>query len=30
MLTGDVELIESLDGHCDVVYGTLDLRKLSW
>ncbi|KAL3362561.1 hypothetical protein AABB24_012055 [Solanum stoloniferum] len=29
-LTGDVELIESLDGHCDVVYGTLDLRKLSW
>lgn len=29
-LTGDMELIESLDGHCDVVYGTLDLRKLSW
>ncbi|XP_055822848.1 protein ENHANCED DISEASE RESISTANCE 2 isoform X2 [Solanum dulcamara] len=29
-LTGDLELIESLDGHCDVVYGTLDLRKLSW
>ncbi|OIS97178.1 PREDICTED: protein ENHANCED DISEASE RESISTANCE 2-like [Nicotiana attenuata] len=29
-LTGDLELVESLDGHCDVVYGTLDLRKLSW
>lgn len=23
-LTGDLELVDSLDGHYDIVYGTLD------
>ncbi|PSS13919.1 Protein ENHANCED DISEASE RESISTANCE like [Actinidia chinensis var. chinensis] len=29
MLTGDLELIDSLDGHFDVVYGTYDPRHLT-
>ncbi|RAL53688.1 hypothetical protein DM860_015416 [Cuscuta australis] len=29
-LTGDLELVDSLDGHYDVVYGTFDPRHLTW
>lgn len=29
MLTGDLELVESLDGHFDVLYGTYDPRHLT-
>ncbi|CAH9070358.1 unnamed protein product [Cuscuta epithymum] len=29
-LSGDLELINSLDGHYDVVYGTFDPRHLTW
>ncbi|KAA8535290.1 hypothetical protein F0562_030293 [Nyssa sinensis] len=28
-LTGDLELVESLNGHCDVVYGMYDPRYLT-
>ncbi|WOL19397.1 protein ENHANCED DISEASE RESISTANCE 2 [Canna indica] len=30
MLTGDLELLDSVDGHCDVVYGTYDPTHLTW
>lgn len=30
MLTGDLELVDSIDGHCDVVYGTYDPSYLTW
>ncbi|XP_072991915.1 protein ENHANCED DISEASE RESISTANCE 2 isoform X2 [Typha latifolia] len=30
MLTGHLELVESIDGHCDVVYGIYDTKYLSW
>ncbi|KAG8372634.1 hypothetical protein BUALT_Bualt12G0087000 [Buddleja alternifolia] len=29
-LTGDLELVDSIDGHYDVVYGTYYPRYLSW
>ncbi|XP_041998517.1 protein ENHANCED DISEASE RESISTANCE 2-like isoform X1 [Salvia splendens] len=29
-LTGDLELIDSINGHYDVVYGTFDPRYLTW
>nr|GMC65105.1 protein ENHANCED DISEASE RESISTANCE 2-like isoform X1 [Ipomoea batatas] len=29
-LTGDLELVDSLDGHYDVVYGAFDPRHLTW
>lgn len=29
-LTGELELIDSINGHFDVVYGTYDPRYLSW
>ncbi|RAL44166.1 hypothetical protein DM860_016412 [Cuscuta australis] len=29
-LTGDLELVASLNGHYDVVYGTFELRHLTW
>ena len=29
MLTGDLELLDSYDGHLDVVYGTFDPRYLT-
>ncbi|XP_051149212.1 protein ENHANCED DISEASE RESISTANCE 2-like [Andrographis paniculata] len=29
-LTSDLELVESIDGHYDVVYGTFDPRYLTW
>ncbi|GFP97051.1 protein enhanced disease resistance 2-like [Phtheirospermum japonicum] len=29
-LTGDLELVDSLNGHYDVVYGIFDPRYLSW
>uniref|UniRef100_A0A7N0SWV4 START domain-containing protein n=1 Tax=Kalanchoe fedtschenkoi TaxID=63787 RepID=A0A7N0SWV4_KALFE len=29
MLTGDLELVDSLDGHYDVVYGTFDPKYLT-
>ncbi|KAL1563471.1 protein ENHANCED DISEASE RESISTANCE 2-like isoform X1 [Salvia divinorum] len=29
-LTGDLELVDSLNGHYDVVYGTFDPRYLTW
>jgi hypothetical protein len=29
MLTGDLELLDSYDGHYDVVYGTFDPRYLT-
>ncbi|PIN09380.1 hypothetical protein CDL12_18033 [Handroanthus impetiginosus] len=29
-LTGDLELIDSVNGHYDVVYGTFDPRYLTW
>nr|CAD1827794.1 unnamed protein product [Ananas comosus var. bracteatus] len=30
MLTGDLELVEAIDGHYDVVYGTYDPKYLTW
>ncbi|KAF5469622.1 hypothetical protein F2P56_013680, partial [Juglans regia] len=30
MLTGDLELIDSYDGHYDVVYGIFDPKYLTW
>ncbi|XP_020688979.1 protein ENHANCED DISEASE RESISTANCE 2-like isoform X1 [Dendrobium catenatum] len=30
MLTGDLELLESVDGHYDVVYGIYDPKHLTW
>ncbi|KAG6628121.1 protein ENHANCED DISEASE RESISTANCE 2-like isoform X1 [Carya illinoinensis] len=30
MLTGDLELIDSYDGHYDVVYGIFDPQYLTW
>ncbi|KAL0916761.1 hypothetical protein M5K25_014297 [Dendrobium thyrsiflorum] len=30
MLTGDLELLESVDGHYDVVYGIYDPKHLAW
>ncbi|XP_051150527.1 protein ENHANCED DISEASE RESISTANCE 2-like [Andrographis paniculata] len=29
-LTGDIELVDSVNGHYDVVYGTFDPRYLTW
>lgn len=29
-LTGDLELVDSVNGHYDVVYGMFDPRYLSW
>ncbi|XP_011084030.1 protein ENHANCED DISEASE RESISTANCE 2 isoform X2 [Sesamum indicum] len=29
-LTGDLELVDSVNGHFDVVYGTFDRRYLTW
>ncbi|KAL0403943.1 UNVERIFIED_CONTAM: protein ENHANCED DISEASE RESISTANCE 2 [Sesamum radiatum] len=29
-LTGDLELVDSVNGHFDVVYGTYDPRYLTW
>ncbi|KAK4414999.1 protein ENHANCED DISEASE RESISTANCE 2 [Sesamum alatum] len=29
-LTGDLELVDSVNGHFDVVYGTFDPRYLTW
>ncbi|XP_057767088.1 protein ENHANCED DISEASE RESISTANCE 2-like [Salvia miltiorrhiza] len=29
-LTGDLELVDSINGHYDVVYGTFDPRYLTW
>lgn len=29
MLTGDLELVDSYDGHYDVVYGTYDPKYLT-
>ncbi|KAI3446803.1 hypothetical protein Pfo_003468 [Paulownia fortunei] len=29
-LTGDLELVDSVNGHYDVVYGTFDPRYLTW
>jgi len=29
MLTGDLELLDSYDGHYDIVYGTCDSNYLS-
>lgn len=29
MLTGDLELVDSLDGHYDVLYGTFDPKYLT-
>lgn len=30
MLTADLELVETIDGYYDVVYGTYEPRYLSW
>ncbi|XP_065024569.1 protein ENHANCED DISEASE RESISTANCE 2-like isoform X3 [Musa acuminata AAA Group] len=30
MLTGDLELVDSVDGHYDVVYGTYEPTQLNW
>ncbi|URE31223.1 hypothetical protein MUK42_32683 [Musa troglodytarum] len=30
MLTGDLELVDSVDGHYDVVYGTYEPTHLNW
>ncbi|KAL8152605.1 hypothetical protein V2J09_010365 [Rumex salicifolius] len=30
MVTSDIELIESLDGHYDVLYGTFDPKYFTW
>lgn len=30
MLTGELELVDSVDGHYDVVYGTYDPKNLTW
>nr|XP_019707974.1 LOW QUALITY PROTEIN: protein ENHANCED DISEASE RESISTANCE 2-like [Elaeis guineensis] len=30
MLTSDLELVDSVDGHYDVVYGTYDPKFLTW
>ncbi|KAJ6831262.1 protein ENHANCED DISEASE RESISTANCE 2 isoform X1 [Iris pallida] len=30
MLTDELELVDSVDGHCDVVYGTYDPKNLTW
>ncbi|KAJ3704668.1 hypothetical protein LUZ61_008373 [Rhynchospora tenuis] len=30
ILTGDLELLESKDGHCDIVYGKYEPKYLSW
>lgn len=29
-MTGDMELVDSVTGHYDVVYGTFDPRYLTW
>lgn len=29
-LTGELELVDSVNGHYDVVYGTFDPRYLTW
>lgn len=29
-LTGDLELVDSINGHFDIVYGTFDPRYLTW
>lgn len=30
MITGDLELVDSANGHYDVVYGTYEPNQLSW
>nr|TKW10481.1 hypothetical protein SEVIR_6G167500v2 [Setaria viridis] len=30
MLTADLELVETIDGYCDVVYGTYEPKYLNW
>ena len=30
VLTGDLNLIEAVDGHCDLWHGTFDLKYLRW
>ncbi|KAJ1700293.1 hypothetical protein LUZ63_000072 [Rhynchospora breviuscula] len=30
ILTGDLELLEAKDGHCDIVYGKYEPKYLSW
>lgn len=30
MLTSDLELVESIDAHYDVVYGTYDPKYFTW
>lgn len=30
MLIADLELVETIDGYCDVVYGTYEPKYLSW
>ncbi|PKA65521.1 hypothetical protein AXF42_Ash005855 [Apostasia shenzhenica] len=30
MVTGDLELLDSVDGHCDVVYGIYEPKHLTW
>ena len=29
MLTADLELVETIDGYCDVVYGTYEPKYLN-
>ncbi|KAI4991167.1 hypothetical protein ZWY2020_039538 [Hordeum vulgare] len=30
MLISDLELVETIDGYCDVVYGTYEPKYLNW
>jgi hypothetical protein len=30
MLIADLELLETIDGYCDVVYGTYEPKYLNW
>jgi hypothetical protein len=30
MLTADLELVEAIDGYCDVVYGIYEPKYLNW
>ena len=30
VLTGDLNLIKEVDGHCDLWHGTFDLKYLRW